>query len=437
MNNTRPNILLLFPDEHRGDWIPKNQNIPLRMPHLEKLMDTGTTFTRAITPSPLCAPARACLASGSRYDSCGVRDNGDCCPLDKKTFYTCLKESGYSVGGVGKFDLHKPIHWWGLDGFIEELKTLGFTHAIDNAGKMDAVNSAKDTPKDPYMKLLDEKGWREYHVADMVNREKKTHATKLPDELYCDNWIGDNALKMLKDFPKDAPWFLQVNFTGPHPPFDITEKMKEKWDKTAFPAPINWTDDTQVAQGTRQNYAAMLENIDDNIGRIVTYLEQTNQLDHTLIVYSSDHGEMLGDFNAFGKCRPEKASLNIPMIISGPGVCKGVVSDALIELQDLAKTFTDYAEADSSTLEDSFSLKDLLEGEKHEHREYVASALFPAAQKNKPIVNKKGWCVIEDKNYKMIMEEDGCIKLYDVVKDPLELNPYYDDEVIQHMKQYL
>jgi len=121
--NQKLNILFFCPDQHRGDWIPYNQkslermgieNLPIKMPNLKKIMDEGVTFTRTITPSPLCAPARASLASGLRYNKCPVKDNEDKYPLDLKNFYSVLKENGYRVGGVGKFDLNKPSYWWGL-----------------------------------------------------------------------------------------------------------------------------------------------------------------------------------------------------------------------------------------------------------------------------------------------------------------------------------
>ncbi len=430
----RPNILFLIPDQHRGDWIPGNPNVALRMPNLERLMKEGMTFPNTVSPSPLCAPARACLASGRRYEGCGVRDNTDNYPLDLPTFYNCLKNAGYSVGGVGKFDLHKPVHWWGLDGFIDDLRTLGFTHAIDNAGKIDAVNSAKDSPKDPYMKALDDRGLREYHVEDMLSRGQKTHPTKLPDELYCDNWLSDNGLRMLDAFPKDRPWFLQVNFTGPHAPFDVTKDMRKRWEGVKFPAPIAWAGDDHI-QDICQNYAAMLENIDANIGRMLAWLEKEGQLDNTLIVYSSDHGDMLGDFNKFGKCQPEKASVGIPLVVKGPGVQKGIRSCALVELQDLAATFADYGEADSTALQDSLSLRPVLEGKTSGHRSYITSALSPHRKTRNP--GQRQWRMVEDGRWKLILEEDGSSRLFDLETDSTEEHPVEHLEITDRLKACL
>lgn len=419
--NSKPNILLLFPDEHRGDWIPDHEEVPLKMPNLKKLMDAGVTFKNVITPSPLCAPARACLAAGAGYETCQVSDNSENYPLEKETFYTKLKESGYLVGGVGKFDLHKPVHFWGLDGWIDDLDTMGFTHGIDNAGKMDAVVSGKEEPKDPYMNALEKEGWREYHVSDMVGRGKKTHSTKMPEHLYCDNWLTQNAIDMISDFENDHPWFLQVNFTGPHPPFDITENMKKRWENVRFPEPINWEGDQEIINAVRQNYAAMLENIDSCIGKILTLLEETNQLENTVIIYSADHGEMLGDYNKIGKCRPEGPSIHIPLVIAGPNIVSGKVSDELVELQDLAATCCDFGETASRDFDDSISLRPILETGEGAHRDYQKSALLPKNQVHYIENVKIGWECVLNKKYKKLIWDKEKITYYDRNDDRIVL----------------
>src|SRR5216117_1266403 len=107
-----PNILLLFPDQHRFDWTVFNRDIAVRMPNLEKLSRRGVRFTNAVVASPLCAPSRACLASGKEYDHCRVRDNGENYPVDQTTCYTLLRDSGYHTAACGKVDLHKATRNW-------------------------------------------------------------------------------------------------------------------------------------------------------------------------------------------------------------------------------------------------------------------------------------------------------------------------------------
>ncbi len=422
----RPNFLLLFPDQHRGDWLPFDetiyaeksmQKLPIRMPNLKKIMDNGVTFKNAITSSPLCAPARACLASGLRYDKCGTPSNDENYPLDKKTFYSVLKDNNYSVGGVGKFDLHKPTHWWGLDGWVDDLGILGFTDGIDNAGKIDAIVSGEKEPKDPYMKYLYDNGLEKIHLNDMTNRKHGTNATELTEEAYCDNWVSNNAINMIEGFSDNKPWFIQVNFTGPHNPWDVTKRMRQAWEGVDFPYPNGWenkSSDINIMD-IRRNYAAMLENIDRNIALIIDEIIRRGELENTIIIYASDHGEMLGDFCKFGKCHPYRGSINIPLVISGPGIKKGIYCDELVELQDLTATITEYSGAIMKEATDSISLKPILEGGNIKHREYQVSEL-----------NWEGkgirWKSISDGRHKLIINKENEYELYDLVNDPWENN---------------
>ena len=236
MSNPSPNILFLFPDQHRHDWLGCNSDLPLRTPTLDRLGEQGVRFTNTYTPSPICSPARACLATGRDYHRCGVASNGQNTPPELPTYYRHLREAGYEVAGVGKFDLHKSDHNWKLDGSAV-LDEYGFTCGIDNEGKGDAICSYRNngnSPKGPYMQYLAEKGLVETHDAMYEPYMGKPGwlnfpaVTDLPDEAYCDNWIADNAMGFLKGFSKNKPWHLVVNFTGPHGPFDVTASMRER-----------------------------------------------------------------------------------------------------------------------------------------------------------------------------------------------------------------
>lgn len=426
----KPNILLLFPDQHRGDWMPYTEetftrmgidSVPINMPNVRRLMDEGITFTRTITSSPLCSPARACLASGLRYDKCQVPDNSYDYSVNLPSFYSVLKQNGYRVGGVGKFDLLKGSQNWGMDGLKDELKEIGFTDGIDNAGKWDAINSYcnNKTPQDPYMNYLTENNLVDRHVTDMERRKDRlfNEPTDLPEDAYCDNWLTDNGINLIKNFPEENPWFLQVNFTGPHNPWDVTTRMKEKWEGVNFPLPINWDGDPEKINKVRQNYAAMLENIDRNIGRLIDEIERREELDNTLIIYTADHGEMLGDFNKFGKHIPEQGSIHIPLVIWSKDINKrlgqkNTVSDTLVELQDLTATIVEYTGLEMGAAQDSISLIPVINGIKEEHRSFQVSAL-------------DDWQVIMDTRYKLVARSKrGKLKykLYDLEEDPRELN---------------
>jgi len=419
----RPNFLFLFPDTHRGDWMPYDTDVlaelgmgelPLRLPNLKRLMEQGVTFTRAVTPSPLCAPARACLASGLRYDQAGVAGNHEDYPLERRTFYSVLKDDGYRVGGVGKFDLHKATRWWGLDGWVDELGLLGFTDAIDNAGKIDAVLSGERLPQDPYMKYLYDQGLADLHLRDMTDRGQRTDATDLPDEAYCDNWLTRNGVRMLESFPPDQPWFLMVNFVGPHEPWDITHRMKSEWSGVRFDPPNRSSLPEATWNGIRQNYAAMLANIDRNIGLLLGEIERRGELDKTVVIYASDHGDLLGDFDRFGKCKPERGSVHIPLVISGPGIRKNKYSAALVELQDVAATILDLARLNMEEAEDSLSLKPILTSDGASLREVQISGLDEGPQ------HPSSWRTVSDGEWKLIVERGQPDRLYALRNDPWE-----------------
>ncbi|HTM50470.1 MAG TPA: sulfatase-like hydrolase/transferase [Bryobacteraceae bacterium] len=425
---SRPNILLLFPDQHRFDWTGFNKNLAVRTPNLDRLAQRGMRFTNAVVASPLCAPSRACLASGKEYENCRVRDNTEDYPLDQKTYYTLLRESGYHTAACGKIDLHKASPTWGLDG-KHLLPEWGFSDGIDNAGKGDAVTSGASAPKDPYMEMLYKRGLAAAHIADFKRRRKDGYAatfpTPLPEDAYCDNWIAANALELMSRFPRGKPWHLAINFTGPHNPEDITVRMEKLVRGRDFVQPNRcreFTRDQHVA--IRQNYTGMVENIDRLVGRLLEELKKRGELENTLVVYSSDHGEMLGDHNRWGKVLPYHASAAVPMVIAGPGVRDGVVSDALVSHMDLAATFLEFASVRKPAEMDSRSMKSLLEGKTRQHREAVRSGLG-------------AWRMAFDGRYKLVRGFDadtssrdlhhaaGAAKLagpllFDLQDDPLE-----------------
>ena len=418
-----PNILLLFPDQHRFDWTGFNKDLPVRTPNLDALAQRGTRFTNAIAASPLCAPSRACLAAGKEYEHCRVSSNQADYPLDQTTYYTLLRNNGYHVAACGKIDLHKATREWGLDG-KRLLPEWGFSDGVDNAGKGDAVASGAETPKDPYMAFLHKRGLAAAHVADFKKRSAEgyaaTYPTPLPEDAYCDNWLAANGFDLMKRIPRGKPWHLVVNFTGPHNPEDVTARMEKTVRGREFPQPNRcrqFTPDEHVA--IRQNYTAMVENVDRLAGMYIDEVKRRGELDNTLIVYSSDHGEMLGDHTRWGKVLPYHASVGVPLVIAGPGVRQSVVSDALVSHMDLTATFLEYASVRKPADMDSRSMKGLLEGKTKKHRDHARSALG-------------NWRMVWDGRYKLVrgfdperapQERNGAAVqplLFDLKNDPLE-----------------
>jgi len=417
---TRPvNILFFLPDQHRPDWLGGNPDLPVRTPNLDRLCEAGVRFSNAFTPSPLCAPARACLAAARDYAHCRVPSNRENFPLDLPTYYQRLHEAGYRACGVGKFDLHKDLAKpraeldWHLDG-SRLLSAWGFTEGIDSEGKGDgyAAFRAAGRPKGPYLEFLRRRGLADAYAREHDQRKlhQNAYVTVLPEDAYSDNWIAENGLRFLRGFPEGRPWHLVVNFTGPHSPMDVTQRMHDQWAEVRFPLPVD-NEDTEYSpehhQRVRQHYAAMIENIDRHVGRFLDAARERGDLDNTLVVYASDHGEMLGDHGRWGKATWHTPSTGIPLLVAGPGVEQGVTSDALVCLQDLAATFLDVSGADPLPRMEARSLRRVLAGETDRHRDCVVSGL-------------RDWRMVFDGRYKLVVGAEPALLLYDTREDAWE-----------------
>jgi arylsulfatase A-like enzyme len=430
----RPNVLLVVSDQHRADFTTRNPQLPLRTPVLDSLAEQGTALVEVTTPSPLCAPARACLASGRSYDRCGVPNNRVDYPIGQPTYYSALREGGYWVGGVGKFDLHKRTEHWGLDG-TRCLAEWGFDAGRDSEGKMDAVRSGATVPQGPYMAFLHEHGLAEAHVRDFERRHayRDTAPTPLPDFAYCDNWVADGAVRLLEEAPADRPWHLVVNFVGPHDPMDVTAGMQARWEGVRFPPPDRNDDaDRETHDRIRRNYAAMIENIDRHVGRMLEVLDARGERERTVVVYTSDHGEMLGDGNRWGKATFHRPSVSVPFVAAGPGIAAGRLSDALVSLHDVAATVLDYAGCALPEGMDARSFRPVLEGRSDRHRPFVVSGLmstpdqmafyeqYHSERLDDPIL--ADWRMLSDGRHKLVLSTQRPPMLFDLVADPGETN---------------
>jgi arylsulfatase A-like enzyme len=434
-----PNILFFFPDQHRFDWIGQNKNLPLRTPHLDALAKRGVYFTNAISPSPLCAPSRSNLAAGKEYDHCGVVHNNVNYPVEQTTFYTVLRDSGYHVMGCGKFDLRKPAESWGRDGKqivdgTNYLHLWGFSDGIDNSGKHDGPRAYSKGKVCPYFNFLEQKGFAQVHMDDFAKRSYPNYANTVPtplnEEAYADNYIARNGLNLLAKTPNNKPWFIQVNFNGPHEPMDVTKQMKKVWENIPFPQPHKCKEHSPEKHvEIRQNYAAMIENIDFWLGVYMEEIKKRGELENTIIVYSSDHGEMLGDHNRWEKLVPYQPSVGVPLFIAGPGIRQNYICKQPVTIMDLAATFIDYGGAKIPKDMDSVSMRLFLAGKKDQHRKFVRSGLL-------------SWRMVFDGRYKLIRgfdptqkkvvakksDQEEVILLFDLQQDPME------DNNIAHLK---
>lgn len=418
-----PNFLFLFPDQWRWDWLNcAGYGVPVKTPNLDALAARGMLFTQCRTNSPLCAPARAALATAMRYHKCGVPSNGMNLDTTRDTYLKHLRNAGYRVAASGKTDLQKHGKWKGLDGWTTAMGQLGFTETVNQAGKHDAVNTGTEKPQDPYMAFLHERNLPHVHAEDYRRRSHiaqqnrqgadiKIDPTPSPftSDHHTDDFCGRAAQNFLRQWAVGEPWYLWVNFPGPHEPYDPTVAQLAVYDGVTFPMPIEPGPVENDHQAIRRAYAAMITGIDEWVGKLLAEVERRGELDNTYIIFSADHGEMLGDHGRWNKSVAYEPSVHVPLVIAGPGVQTGRC-DALVELIDLAATFIDLAGLPIPENWDARSLRtQLLDDPKAPHRDVQVSQL-------------KDWAMLYDGRYKLVRTDERPDQLFDLAEDEMECN---------------
>ena len=446
---TSPNILLIMTDQHRWDYLGCAGADFVDTPNIDRLAASGVRFTNAFTNAPICAPARIGLATGMHPARIGTLDNQSYLPSHLPTYYQRLRDSGYRVGCVGKLDLAKPDKYNGRHGDRPAVYRWGFTHPEEVEGKMHAAQGDPTAPHGPYTHYLRDKGrlttfWEDYRkrASDgwIVGAPQDS---VLPTEDFQDCYIGRRAAQWIESIADDFPWHLFVSFVGPHDPFDPPTEYAEQFRDAAMPDAIpkslegkpQWALNRQKEFTTeelaqiRRQYCALIKLIDDQVGAILDALETRKMLDNTVIIFTSDHGEMLGDHGLFQKQVPYEPSIHIPLIVAGRAIAQGKESDALVDMYDLNPTICALAGVAAAPDMDARSFDGILRGNQTEHRQDIHIAM----------PNYRG---IRNRRHKFVDNVNDVPELYDLMNDPGERHNVADEcpdqvaDMREGLKQY-
>ena len=438
-----PNILFIMADQQRYDYLGYAGSDFVNTPNLDKLAARGTVFSQCTTNSPVCAASRISLATGLQPFRTGAfLGNTAFLPQSLTTYYQRLRDHGYRVGCVGKLDLAKPDRYNGRYGDRPCVYSWGFTHPEECEGKMHAGSSV--TPIGPYTHYLHEKGLLKQFKEDYDRRRrigwfKALEDSAVPCEDFEDVYIGRRAAEWIKNIPDDFPWHYFVSFVGPHDPFDAPKEYADKYRNKKMPSPIPPRDENRPAyyakrqcgmtpdeiEKSRQMYCAAIELIDDQVGEMVKALEERDMLDNTLIIFSSDHGEMLGDHGLYQKSLPYEHALRVPLLMAGPGVPSAKITDTPVELIDLNPTICEAAGLPPQPDIDAQSLFPFLRGERDEHREDSFSMM-------------QNFMCIRTKTHKFINNQNDIPECYDLENDPDELtNLCGKSDVVRDLRRRL
>lgn len=360
----RPNIILLMADQMRADCLGIEGHPDVKTPFLDSLAADGVRYANAYSACPTCVPARATLYTGMDQRGTGRVGYEDRIPWDyPHTLAGELSKAGYYTQCVGKMHVH-PLR-----------NNLGFHNVRLHDGYLHAYRSP-DTPSFEDQRVADDYYWwlkQELGIqADPVDTgmdcnswvarpwiyEEKYHPT---------NWVASECLDFLRRRDRSMPFFLMASFVRPHPPLDPPSCYFDRYIHRNLAPPLrgDWDDEARMlrdghsyhAQSSpsdpeyihqlRAGYYASITHMDHQIGRILSALVEQHLMENTVILFVSDHGEMLGDHLMFQKAKPYQGSIHVPLFLSGPEAYVGphTIRGDLVELRDVMPTLLELAGA--------------------------------------------------------------------------------------------
>lgn len=427
-----PNILWICTDQQKWNTIGALGNPYVKTPHIDRLVKEGVSFTKAHCQSPLCTPSRASFLTGMYPSTIHTTKNGaakwpETAPLITKI----LKDAGYECGLSGKLHLstamaNRPEKRPKDDGY----QVLHYSHGPYQSG------SAND-----YISYSGERG------IDILKFKKELGY--VPAQYHQTTWCTDRAIDFIKE-KREWPWLFSLNIYDPHGPFDPPQKYIDRYDIEELPEPVFqesdieekgvfnnvWFHGKPKKYSQRENqlrlakYWAQIDLIDENIGRLFKTLEETGQLNNTLIIFTSDHGDMCGDHGMTAKgCRFYDGLVRVPLIFWYPPYFqKDLRSDALVELTDIVPSLLELAGLPVSDRIQGKSVLPILTGEKEPdyHRNFVRSEWYDGVMADKNTLNHG--TMYRDMQYKIVIyhgHEKG--ELFDLSKDPDEYHNLWDD----------
>lgn len=380
----RPNILHIFVDQQRFDTIGALNNPVIKTPNLDRLVKSGISFKNAYTPSPVCIAARCSMIYGQYPTNTECYENRPMPQDDRSSFMDALTKSGYTTHGIGK--CHFSPDTFALRGF--------------QTREVQEECGAKSTENFPYLKYLYEKGYTHLLEPNGIRGEMYyiPQPSQLPPKDHPTQWIGDRSINFInKNKNNSEPWYLFSSFIHPHPPFSPPNPWHKLYRPSMMPLPTipdeyealhtfvnkcqnryKYRDngyDKNLIRALKAYYYACISFVDYQIGRILDELESTGQLNNTMIIFTSDHGEHLGDNRCFGKRSMHDNCARVPLIINMPGKFEGgIVCEHAVSLVDIAPTILSASNTNITTHQlDGIDLFKMINGEIE--REYVFGQL--------------------------------------------------------------
>ena len=419
------NILLLMCDQLRFDGTGYAGNRFAVTPILDRLAGSGVVFSRTYCQNPLCVPARTSLLLGRYCRSTGVLANQDLPYREQISFTQVLRKAGFKTACFGKLHVQdrNDLDWDVVDDFRPSRAGARGARR-GRRGRGAAANTSE--PEAPAGTIP---------VGRPATFDEELHP-ELHDMRHTIAFMEEN---------REEPWFIQCSFRKPHPPFLPPQRQWDRIDRSSLVVPRYLDDDLddvnpslwqrpngesrarelddEVVLDAMQGYYACLAYCDELFGQVLGVLDHLDLREDTLVVFTSDHGEMLYDHRRWSKSNFFEQSVHVPLILSWPGQLEAGQSDALTEHVDLFPTFMDLLGLETPDSVQGRSLAPVLRGEMASNRDLVHSEV------------RRGIAMQFDGRWKFIHNGDGAEhELYDLQEDPREItnlamNPEYSEKV--------
>jgi len=458
----RPNILWICTDQQRYDTIAALGNQHVSTPHVDRLVNGGVAFTRAYCQSPICTPSRASFLTGMYPSAVHVNGNGNGrFPVGAPKLVTrMLADSGYRCGLIGKLHLASAF------GRVEPRVDDGYSYW-----------QYSHAPRDDWDHGHDYADWVRAQGGDL--NAFNAGSDGVPADLHQTTWCAGKAIEFMCE-GSPSPWLASVNIYDPHPPFNPPKAYRDLFDPANMPGPLFRDSDLEqqhklvgidfqskgrhpdqldisspiISQGPlgdpglptrgatdacslQAAYYAMIKLIDDRVGDMLAALDESGQLENTIVLFTSDHGETLGDHGLIQKgCRFYEGLVRVPLVFSCPERFRGGRrSDALVELLDIAPTLLQLAGLEVPGHMQGRSLLPVLDesvsAESGTGREFVRCEFYDALQ----APDGTFATMYRDQRYKLVVYHGHNLgELYDLEEDPEEFENMWDELEAQSLK---
>lgn len=486
MNNQPVNILFIMSDDHCANAVSAygSRLAPVfQTPHIDRIAKEGVRFNHCYCTNAICTPSRASILTGKHAHTTGVRTLSDTLSTDLNTFPKMMKSAGYTTAVIGKWHVHS--------------KPQGFDHfdVLPGQGQYfdpEFLDMESDwTAVEHYMDQQDD--WSKVNHAGGLGKKHKGYVTDI---------ITDKCLDWLESRDRDKPFMLLCHHKAPHDDFEYHPRYEHLLDGVDIPEPASlWEDKSHRSEGSRtygssvsernkhrnaiktmsqedyptgpleidgldgkdrtkaayqkylKDYIRVVKGIDDNVGRLLNYLDEEGLTENTLVIYTSDQGMFLGEHDYIDKRWIFEEALQMPLLLRYPGVIQpGTVVDSIVSNVDFAPTLLEYAGLEKDDDMQGRSFAQIANGFPPSDWENVLYYRYWMHMAHHYVPAHYG---IRTSRYKLIffyglpldaadavdVPTPASWELYDLVKDPHELNNVYDDpeysEIVSDLKNQL